>query len=183
MYTVDVTSVHGCLKTRTIEVVNSDVAHIDAINITDLTDSNSIEVIASGGGNLVYSLDDPTVYQNSNIFYNVSMGIHQLYVNDLNGCGNIGPIEVFVLGIPKFFSPNGDKVNDYWNLRGTGENHQIKSWLYVFDRHGKLLDGFSASDLGWDGNYHGNPLPSDDYWYVIELEDGRILKGHFSLVR
>ncbi len=183
IYSVDVISVHGCVKTRTIEVVNSDVAHIDAINITDLTDFNSIEVIASGGGDLVYSLDDPTIYQSSNIFYNVPMGVHQLYVNDLNGCGNIGPIEVFVIGIPKFFSPNGDKVNDYWNLRGTGENHQSKSWLYVFDRHGKLLDGFSASDSGWNGNYNGNPMPADDYWYVIELEDGRIFKGHFSLVR
>jgi gliding motility-associated-like protein len=171
------------LKTRTIEVVNSDVAHIDAINVTDLSDFNSIEVIASGGGDLVYSLDDPTVYQTSNIFYDVPMGIHQLYVNDLNGCGNIGPIDVYVIGIPKFFSPNGDKVNDYWNLRGTGDKHLNKSWLYVFDRHGKLLDGFSASDSGWDGNYNGNPLPSDDYWYVIELEDGRVLKGHFSLVR
>lgn len=183
IYTVDVTTVHGCLKTRTIEVVNSDVAHIDAINVTDLTDFNSIEVLASGGGDLVYSLDDPEIYQSSNVFYNVPMGVHQLYVNDLNGCGNIGPIEVYVIGIPKFFSPNGDKVNEYWNLRGTGENHQNKSWLYVFDRHGKLLTGFSASDLGWDGNYNGNPMPSDDYWFVIEMEDGRIFKGHFSLIR
>ncbi|MBS7786239.1 T9SS type B sorting domain-containing protein [Flavobacterium sp. CYK-55] len=183
LYSVDVTSVHGCLKTRVIDVVNSDVAHIDAIIVTDLTDFNSIEILASGGGDLVYSLDDPTEYQSSNIFYDVSMGIHQLYVNDLNGCGNIGPIDVYVLGIPKFFSPNGDKVNDYWNLRGTGENHQNKSWLNVFDRHGKLLHGFGASDLGWDGNYNGNPMPSDDYWYVIEMEDGRIFKGHFSLIR
>lgn len=183
IYSVDVTSVHGCVKTRTIEVVNSDVAHIDEIRVTDLADYNAIEVLASGGGDLVYSLDDPTQYQTSNIFYDVPMGVHQLYVNDLNGCGNIGPIEVYVLGIPKFFSPNGDKVNDLWNLRGTGENHQQKSWIRIFDRHGKLLKEFRASDAGWDGNYHGNPMPSDDYWYVIELEDGRVFKGHFSLVR
>jgi gliding motility-associated-like protein len=36
---------------------------------------------------------------------------------------------------------------------------------------------------GWNGFYKGNPLPSTDYWYRIELEDSRILKGHFSLIR
>jgi gliding motility-associated-like protein len=36
---------------------------------------------------------------------------------------------------------------------------------------------------GWNGFYIGIPLPSTDYWYRIELEDGRILKGHFSLIR
>ena len=27
----------------------------------------------------------------------------------------------------------------------------------------------------------GKPLPGDDYWYTIKLDDGREAKGHFSL--
>jgi gliding motility-associated-like protein len=26
-------------------------------------------------------------------------------------------------------------------------------------------------------------LPADDYWFRLELEDGRIYSGHFSLMR
>ncbi len=27
------------------------------------------------------------------------------------------------------------------------------------------------------------PLPADDYWFTLKLEDGREAKGHFSLKR
>jgi gliding motility-associated-like protein len=36
---------------------------------------------------------------------------------------------------------------------------------------------------GWDGTYNGQPMISSDYWYSISLEDGRVMKGHFSLKR
>ena len=32
-------------------------------------------------------------------------------------------------------------------------------------------------------NYLKQQLPSDDYWYIIQLEDGKVLKGHFALKR
>jgi gliding motility-associated-like protein len=36
---------------------------------------------------------------------------------------------------------------------------------------------------GWDGKYNGQNVPSEDYWYVIKLQDDRILKGHLALKR
>lgn len=33
------------------------------------------------------------------------------------------------------------------------------------------------------GNQIQRSLPSDDYWYSIELEDGRVIKRHFALKR
>jgi gliding motility-associated-like protein len=41
----------------------------------------------------------------------------------------------------------------------------------------------SPSSLGWDGTLNGEPLPADDYWFTLKLEDGREAKGHFSLKR
>ena len=38
-------------------------------------------------------------------------------------------------------------------------------------------------DESWDGSYQGQPLPADDYWFRLELEDGRVYTGHFSLMR
>ncbi|MFT7118705.1 MAG: gliding motility-associated-like protein [Flavobacteriales bacterium] len=55
--------------------------------------------------------------------------------------------------------------------------------IYIFDRHGKLLKQVSAAGQGWDGTYNGAPMPSSDYWYLVELADGRSFKGHFALKR
>jgi gliding motility-associated-like protein len=90
---------------------------------------------------------------------------------------------VGVLQIPNFFTPNGDGTNDYWHIPGIAASNYYKSNIYIFDRYGKLVAGLPSSSQGWDGTLNGHPLPSTDYWYVIELTDGRIIKGHFSLIR
>ncbi|MEP2747643.1 T9SS type B sorting domain-containing protein [Nonlabens ulvanivorans] len=54
-----------------------------------------------------------------------------------------------------------------------------------------MLDKFSITvkDVniciwnGFYGTYNGNPMPSSDYWYLVELSDGRSFKGHFALKR
>jgi gliding motility-associated-like protein len=28
---------------------------------------------------------------------------------------------------------------------------------------------------GWDGTFNGQLMPATDYWYSIELQDGRVL--------
>jgi gliding motility-associated-like protein len=88
-----------------------------------------------------------------------------------------------VLSIPKFFTPNADSYNDVWNLKGVTRVYNVNSKISIFDRYGKLIDQFVPVNGGWDGTYNGRPLPSDDYWYLIQLEDGRTAKGHFTLKR
>lgn len=184
IYAVDVTTVpQGCSRTRTITVVTSDLAHVTDIRISDLSDSNSVEILASGGGSLVYNLDSNDTFQESNMFTHVPAGIHQVYVKDLNGCGTIGPIEIYVLGIPKFFTPDFDGFNDTWNIKGTSDKFNKNAVIRIYDRNGKLITELDPTGPGWDGTYHGRQLPSEDYWYAIQLEDGRLLKGHFSLNR
>ena len=41
----------------------------------------------------------------------------------------------------------------------------------------------NTRDKGWDGTYNSNPSTADDYWYVINLENNKTIKGHFSLKR
>jgi gliding motility-associated-like protein len=55
--------------------------------------------------------------------------------------------------------------------------------VYIFDRYAKLLTSFGATSSGWDGNYNGRPMPSDDYWFLVELPNGKIHRGHFALKR
>lgn len=181
IYTVEVSNSLGCSRTRTVTVIASDIAEIKNVNIEDLSDEKSIEIIVYETGNYVYSIDGLT-YQASNLFYYVKSGIYTIYVKDLNGCG-ITDKQVSVLGIPKFFTPNGDGFNDYWNIKGANSNFNAKTQILIYNRYGKLIIEISPLKQGWDGTLYGNPLPADDYWYHIKLENGSVVKGHFALKR
>jgi gliding motility-associated-like protein len=183
IYIVEVKNTEGCTRTRTITVTASNQAIIDSVIVNDLVEDNYIIVLLSSSslGDYVYSLDNSN-YQTSNEFSNVMPGIYSVYVKDLKGCG-ITPKEVSVLGIPKYFTPNGDGYNDYWNIDGVNQNFYSNSIIQIFDRFGKLLKQISSLGQGWDGKFNGQSVPSDDYWYIIKLDDGRIIKGNFTLKR
>jgi gliding motility-associated-like protein len=183
LYTVEVKNMEGCSRTRTITVMASDIAKITDINIIDLASSNSISITVTGSGNYVYNLDDEFgSYQEENVFSNVNAGIHTIFVKDLNRCG-VTPKEVAVLGIPNYFTPNEDGFNDYWNIKGVNDSFNAKTVIYIFDRYGKLITQIKPTSQGWNGTFNGQQMPATDYWYSVQLQDGRILKGHFSLKR
>ncbi len=183
-YSVDVTNAFGCTKTRVITVTGSEIATIQSIDVVDLADVNSITINFTGLGDYEFALDDVNgPYRDSNFFENVPMGLHDIYVRDKNGCGSLGPVTVAVLGIPNYFTPNGDGYNDYWNVKGVSAQFNYLSTIYIFDRFGKLLKQIGTTGLGWDGTFNGYQMPADDYWYNIKFEDGRSAKGHFTLKR
>jgi gliding motility-associated-like protein len=183
-YTVRITSTEGCFKDRTINVLASDIATFTEIEVTDATSNNTISVFVSGDGIYDYALDNPEgPYQESNVFENVSFGFHTVYVRDIeNNCGTADAL-VSVIGIPKFFTPNGDTFNPTWQVKGISNNFQPNSQVLIFDRFGKLLAEIDPLGPGWDGTFDGFTMPASDYWYVISLQDGRTFKGHFTLKR
>ena len=182
-YTVTVTNnATSCSKTLDILVTGSEIATIQDIDIVELSNNNSVEIIVTGSGDYVYSLDNEDGYQTSNLFENVTMGFHIVYIKDLKGCGVVEK-EIAVLGVPQFFTPNGDGINDTWNIKGANDKFYSNSIIYIFDRFGKLIKQIKPFGPGWDGKYNGQVLTSNDYWYSIKFDDGRSAKGHFSLKR
>jgi gliding motility-associated-like protein len=178
-YTVIVENQLGCTSSRTIEVTASNSATIENIVVTDLSDNNSITVKVSGLGEYVYNLNGGT-FQESEVFSGLIPGIYTIGIADVKGCKSVYET-VYILGAPKYFSPNGDSYNDFWNIQFLDPTLNLK--ISIFDRFGKLLKLFNPKDTGWDGTYNGTPLPATDYWYVIAFESGRFVRGHFSLVR
>jgi gliding motility-associated-like protein len=186
VYKVIVSFVAGqkCSKERTITVrVSNSAQLVGTPVITDLVENNSITVTVTGDGDYVFALDDqygPT--QTTGFFENIPPGIHTVFVIDLRGCAVL-KIPFSIIGFPKYFTPNGDGYNDTWNIIGVSTTFNPNSKVYIYDRYGKLLKDIFPLGTGWDGTYLGKPLPSDDYWYTSLLEDGRSIKGHFSLKR
>ncbi len=192
LYTVVATSGFGCESfPETFNVVESAMADIslDDITVEDFSNNNTITINNAnnnlGIGDYEFALND-SPFQDEPFFSNVPAGAHDLYVREKNGCG-IVPLEVFVLGFPKFFTPNGDTLNDTWNLKGWSNLFTQQSRIYIYDRYGKLIKQLAPWNDGWNGTFNGNDLRTTDFWFTAELveQDGttRTLRGHFSLIR
>ncbi len=159
------------------------MAQIANIKVNELSENNSILITVNGIGSYENSLDDSeNLYQDNNLFENVSAGIHQVYIRDKNGCG-VAEQSVAILGIPRFFTPNNDGYNDYWTIKGINSTFNSKTVINIFNRYGKLIKNINPQSQGWDGTINGQPLPTDDYWFTVKLENGKQIKGHFSLKR
>jgi gliding motility-associated-like protein len=99
---------------------------------------------------------------------------YKLTVTSNRGCG-FSVDEVFVkvfknVIVPNAFSPNGDGINDNWQIRGLSSYPDAV--LQVFNRYGQELYETKSYQVPWNGSYKGTPLPVGTYYYVIDLKIG-----------
>jgi gliding motility-associated-like protein len=176
-----------CETTKSVVVKASSKTSLtkDNITVTDVMfgQQNSITIDTSniGGGSYEFSLNGGA-YQDSNVFNNVKAGIHTISIRDKNGCGIVN-LTVSVLGYIKYFSPNGDGINETWKIRGADSAFYASATIHIFDRFGRLIKTLTNKDDEWNGTFKGTPMPNDDYWFHVSLKDGRSFSGHFSLIR
>jgi gliding motility-associated-like protein len=186
VYTLVATSIATNCPSETISVtVSPSEPAVVAYEVSqDFGDNQSITITATGqGNNFEYQLDDGP-FQDSNVFNNVSSGIHTITVRDKNGCGST-TIQALVVNYPKFFTPNNDGYNDTWNIRDLSGQPTAK--IVIYDRYGKILTQILPSNAGWDGTYNGRQMPSDDYWFSVTYTDEKQVaqefRAHFAMKR
>ena len=173
-----------CEITKTYIIERLFAPSVTGIEIN--VNSGTVTVLTSDNLNNTYALNDINgAYQETNVFYNVQPGEHTLYVQNSNNC-EISEREFYVLGFPRFFTPNNDSHNDHWGIKGLDSDKYTVSDVNIFDRYGKLLIVLSPESK-WDGTYNGEVLPVSDYWFYVTIEDkegnSKIYKGNFSIVR
>lgn len=178
-YTVNVTSPapENCTSTKNITVIEHNNPEIDRI---DVNESTVVIYLKQEEVYFEYSIDGIN-YQSSNVFFNVPSGFQTAYVREINYCSS-DTENFIVLTIPKFFTPNNDTYNDFWEIKGLSNYPEAE--VNIFDRYGKLITQLNASKLTWDGTLNKNLLPASDYWYILKIDNTRPeLRGHFSLKR
>ncbi|MFL5728486.1 MAG: gliding motility-associated C-terminal domain-containing protein, partial [Cytophagaceae bacterium] len=90
-------------------------------------------------------------------------------------------IQVKDLNIPQGFSPNGDGVNEAFEVEGILEFPESR--IEIFNRWGIMVFSKDRYDNSWRGeNHHGEKLPDDTYYYVISIDD-RKYKSYLVLKR
>lgn len=173
-YTVIVMDVNGCSAQKTIVLEQLNLPRIERI----VSDGPSILITTSNSGNFEYSLDG-TNFQDSPVFEAVEGGFYIIYVQNKTGCAAVTQT-FFHLVIPKFFTPNGDNINDVFELDGLEVFNTVS--FSIFDRYGSLLKYGNTNSTFWDGTFQGKDMPSADYWYYIKADTSEF-KGHFTLKR
>jgi gliding motility-associated-like protein len=85
--------------------------------------------------------------------------------------------------IPTGITPNGDGVNDVWNIAGLSTYNDAE--IYIFDQSGREVYFSKGYDTPWDGRMNGQLLPRASYYWIIDLNDGinEPLKGIISIIR
>jgi gliding motility-associated-like protein len=188
-YTLTATNGQGsvsCMSVRSVTVIFSRPPIISDVDIAYLDDTNMVTITVEEEGDFQYQLDTDTP-QESSMFRNVIPGVHTVTVIDINGCGSDSE-EIVVVGFPKFFSPNGDGINDLWRVEGLSTLEEPV--VSIHDRFGKLILQMDENMQGWDGTFNGRLLPASDYWFKLTYTDtqgqtstAKYINSHFSLKR
>jgi gliding motility-associated-like protein len=148
--------------------------------------------VSGGSGGFVWYSDETLtnpIGNGSTMMPSEILGSSNYYVNEqLNGCS--GPADIVTINIipcditiPTAFTPDGDNVNDVWNIQDLDLNYP-ENQVFVYNRWGSLL---YASDKGkystkpWNGTFNDKELPVGSYYFIIETGD-EPLNGIVSIV-
>ena len=187
-----------CTKDTFLVVNVHELPVIETITIEgEKQNRKAVPTVTGGQAPYTYSLNGEDYTEiPEEILNQIPIGWNLLYVMDSYDCKS--QKEFYVEPVPiypdRFFTPNNDGKNEEWTVENL--DAYASYIIEIFDRHGKRLymkkvGSFNGDKVtsgsepfGWNGEYNGHLLPSDDYWYLITLEDIRKqYTGHFTLKR
>lgn len=183
-YTLTVTDAKGCLLGPiTFTVPYSYFVEIDSIAYTlvqDCPDKNYLfSAYVRGDGPFTYRWtweDGSTEVGSATMSRSYSPLLHgdvtiRLQVEGAGPCYAEAALTFLAqacsgLSIQNVFTPNGDGINDIWNIQAIGFSRYT---LVVFDRWGKeVFNNGGDMTKQWNGTINGQPAPEGVYNFVFE---------------
>lgn len=181
----------GCADTaiKTVTVLFN--PFIDAGKDVRIYDDEIAQISINGANNTFAYLWQPGINLNDSTIANPRSDTritrtYTLFVTDTNGCMSSDTMRVLYeepITFPSGFTPNGDGVNDVWNLSFIEDfpNTTVK----VFNRWGEILFESVGYKIPWDGKYDNKPVPVGTYYYIIDLKTDRFdpFTGPITIMR
>ncbi len=184
-------SPYGCYDKDSVTISLFPQVGMHITGDTTMLSGGSNQLEATGGPFTEYRWEPATGLDNSQIPDPVATLYESawLYVYGLNlyGCEEIDSIYIDVLEnleIYNVFSPNGDGINDYFEI----EHAELfpEMIVEIYSRWGDLFfstKGYDSSSR-WDGTTRGTEAPVGTYYYVIIPESGmKPITGHVTIIR
>lgn len=188
-YSVIVANQFSCKDTATVtlNVVTMPVVNAGPDKI--MLKGRSIQLAATVSGSVNTYAWSPATYIND--IYSLQPVINPpadaryiLKADSPAGCGSVSDtmfVKVYNdLFIPNAFSPNGDGLNDTWNIPALRAYPSFE--LFVYNRWGQLLFHTKDNPLPWDGTYKKSPCPNGAYSYFIKTKN-ELFQGTVIIIR
>jgi len=110
---------------------------------------------------------------------------YTLTVTDSLGCVSSDQTTIVIppqLMVPNTFTPNGDGINDLWDIQGLIAYYSAT--VDIFNRYGTKIFHSVGYPKAWDGTYSGSPVPAGVYYYIIDTKvNGMIISGYVTVIR
>jgi gliding motility-associated-like protein len=177
-YNITVTDAIGCIYNQTIIITEPSLIEAEFLASGPSCIGNMdgfIEIIATGGTQPYMYLWD-YIGIDTAIMTNLDDGRYRVIVSDANEClRDLGEVilhdnPVDCLKIPDAFTPNGDGINDLWEIDNIELFPEAKA--YIFNRWGQIMYYDSPLDNPWNGAFNDKFLPSGTYIYIIQTFRG-----------
>ena len=169
--------------------VSNDSTYCEQDNIDLLTAQ------ANGGGVLKWYSDAVlTDSIGTGISFNPNYFTSSYYVTETNliGCESLPSVINITVNkcevkVPSAFTPDGDGVNDNWELEHLDLIYP-KNVVKIFNRWGGIVFESTAGGYEkhpWDGKIKQDDLPVASYYYIIEYNDAKTesVKGIVTIIR
>jgi gliding motility-associated-like protein len=90
--------------------------------------------------------------------------------------------DYFTGKLPNVFSPNGDNINDLFDVK-VGQRLEQCTNVEIYNRWGQLVFKSFGVSHQWDGKtFEGENCPDGVYFYVVEINQ-TVYKGNVTLLR
>jgi gliding motility-associated-like protein len=186
------TSNNGCADSLSREILVMPTPALFAGRDTIILEGGEVKLNAiASGNNLSYKWVPSLGLSKDDILDPVASPLdditYVLTVTSDQGCVSVDAIFVKVLKspeVPNAFTPNGDGINDIWNIKylESYANASVK----VFSRYGSVvyysIKGYAQP---WKGQMNGNDLPMGTYYYIIDpkTKGRKLISGSVTIIR
>ena len=94
----------------------------------------------------------------------------------------LNPASQCIVTIPNAFTPNGDGINDLWDISALQAYPGCT--IAIYNRYGALVYNSVNYPKAWDGTVNGKKLAAGTYYYVIDLKNGKKpIAGSVTILR
>ncbi len=182
-----------CGYDTVIQVMVSPAPAVKAARTQNILSGGSVildaTAIISDGSKLTYKWTPSAGLDHDDVLNPIASPVtdtkYILQVFTPSGCFAGADVQVSVLQapvIPNTFTPNGDGINDNWNIQYLDSyKHSI---IEIFNRYGEKVYSSVGYPVPWDGRYKGADLPAGTYYYIINPQNGRkAISGYVVIIR
>ena len=185
------TSPYGCFNKDSIQVSLFPNLGIEVTRDTVVMSGASIQLEVSGGPFSTYRWEPSNWLDNSSIPDPIATPEdpvrYWVFATNEYGCDEKDSVFIDViydLKVYNVFSPNGDGINDYFEIDHAEIFPEMR--VEIYSRWGDLLYSTKGYDSGsrWDGTTRGTEAPVGTYYYIIiPFSGARPVTGNVTIIR